>query len=47
MTSPTRPRTYGGVQTTAPTAPPTTLAASLSRLEKVVFIPMSRDGIAT
>ena len=47
MRSPTRARTYGGVQTTAPMAPPTAVAVSLSRFERVVFIPMSRAGTAT
>ena len=44
---PIRPSTYGGVQTTAPIAPPTALAVSLSRLEVVGLTPISRDGTAT
>src|SRR5204863_9519230 len=44
---PTRACAYGGVQTTAPSAPPTALAVSLSRLEAAGFTPISRDGTAT
>ena len=47
MSRPRRPRTYGGVQTTAPIAPPTMVAVSESRFEEVVFAPMSRAGTAT
>jgi len=47
MISPTRPRTYGGVQTTAPMAPPTAEAASLSRFGVLVLMPMIRAGTAT
>jgi hypothetical protein len=44
---PTRPSTYGGVQTVAPSRPPTRLVDSLSRLDWDRFTPISRAGTAT
>ena len=45
---PMRPRTYGGVHTVTLNAPPTAVAASLSRFDCFAgFAPIRRDGTAT
>ena len=44
---PIRPSTYGGVQTSAPSAPPMPAAAILSRRDPVGLIPTSRAGTLT
>ena len=43
----TRPSTYGGVDTTAPIAPPTALIVSFSRRERTGLTPISLAGTAT